>query len=114
FLKFDKEDNSSVQTTSIIKNEKSDEIVATIGGHTISREQWLNEIETRYGKQTLEDMIDEVVVREMAKKYNISVTDEAIDRELKLFKTMYNSYDNEQIDDANWRNQIELSLLLEE
>lgn len=44
-----------------------EEVVATIGETGITRQQWLHELEDRYGKQILEGMIDEEVVRQMTK-----------------------------------------------
>ncbi|RFB10932.1 peptidylprolyl isomerase [Bacillus sp. HNG] len=91
-----------------------EEVVATIGETAITRQQWLHELEDRYGKQILEGMIDEEVVRQMAKKYDITLSEDAVERELTLIKTMYNTIDNENIDDKHWQEQIELSILLEE
>lgn len=36
----------------------SGESIATIGGKSVTREEWLKEMEDQYGKSTLEDMID--------------------------------------------------------
>ncbi|MDR4888529.1 peptidyl-prolyl cis-trans isomerase [Fredinandcohnia sp. QZ13] len=91
-----------------------EEVVATIGETGITRQQWLHELEDRYGKQILEGMIDEEVVRQMTKKYDITLSEDAVERELTLIKTMYNTIDNENIDDKHWQEQIELSILLEE
>jgi foldase protein PrsA len=97
------------------ENASSGENVAKIGDIQISRQQWLSELENRYGKQTLEDMIDKEVIKQMAEKYNISISSENIEQEVTMIKTMYNTFDHETInDEESWREQIELSLLLEE
>ncbi|MFT4416002.1 peptidyl-prolyl cis-trans isomerase [Fredinandcohnia humi] len=114
FMKKDNTDSQVMEASTPVVASEEEEIVATIGKMGITRQQWLNELETRYGKQILEDMIDEEVVRQMAKKHNISISKDVIEREITLIKTMYNSIDNENIDDEQWREQIELSLLLEE
>ncbi|WP_010285427.1 peptidyl-prolyl cis-trans isomerase [Bacillus timonensis] len=104
----------TVEVTKPVVASGEEEVVATIGKATITRQQWLNELEDRYGKQILEEMIDEEVVRQMAKKYDIALTDDSVDRELTLIKTMYNTIDHEKINDEHWKEQIELSILLEE
>ncbi len=91
-----------------------EEAVASIGNITISRQEWLNKLESRYGQQTLEDMIDEIVIKKMADKYQIEISSETMEREMTMIKTMYHPLDYEKINDEHWREQIELSLLLEE
>jgi len=93
---------------------ETEETVANINGDTISRQAWLSELEKRYGKQTLEDMIDEKVIKQMAEKYSIKISDDIIEREMTMIKTMYNPLDHGKIDENLWREQIETSLLLEE
>lgn len=93
----------------------SGENVAKIGDTQITRQEWLNELEVRYGKETLENMIDKQVIKQMAEKYNITISDDILEREVKMIKTMYNTLDNEEInDEQSFREQIESSLLLEE
>lgn len=109
------EGESVEKASTLINSDQVDnEVVARIGDKQITRQEWLGELETHYGKQILEDMIDEQVIKHMAKKYNITISDEIIDREITMIKTMYNTFDNEKINDENWREQIELSILLEE
>lgn len=101
--------NSLLLSSDVIENET----VAIIGDETINREQWLQELESRYGKQTLEGMVNEKVIRSMAKKYDIKANDEVIDREITMIKAMYNSSDHEVIDEKLYRKEIELNILLE-
>ncbi len=93
----------------------NDEAVATIGKITITRQDWLNELEARYGKDVLKDLIDQKVVEEMAKKYDIEIADPDIDRELKMLQTTNNPFGQKgKMDEKKWREQIRSSLLLEE
>lgn len=93
----------------------SDEVVATVGDTTITRQQWLIEMEDKYGQSVLKDLIDQKVIEQLADKYDIKVSDEAIEHELRLIQTMYGT--NGQIsgsDEEKWKKQIRYSLLLEE
>ena len=96
-------------------DEQEDEVIATIGETTITREQWMAELETRYGKDTLRELVNVKVVEELAEKYDLSVSDEVIERELTFYKSMYTSLDEEQFsEEQNWEQQIRYSILLEE
>ncbi len=92
-----------------------DEAVATVGKTEITRQAWLNELEARYGKDVLREMIDQKVVKEMAEKYQIKVSDQDVDREFRMLQTTYNSFDQKNNkDEKKWKEQIRSSLLLEE
>lgn len=92
-----------------------DEEVASIGGSSISRQEWLNELEARYGKDVLKDMIDQKVIKEMAEKYKIDVSDQDVDREFRLIQTTYgSSSQNKLVDEKKWKEQIKNNLLLED
>lgn len=94
---------------------KDGETVATVGKDSISREEWLNEMEARYGKDTLRELIDRKVISQMAKKYKITVPQADVERELRMFQTAYGGLSSNKSEDlGRWKNQIELSLLLEE
>lgn len=114
FVKGTGGENSITVAKPIINSEETDEVVASIGDATITKQEWMKELEIRYGKQTLEDMVDGKVVKQMAEKYNINLSKEAIEWEMTLIKTMYNTLDSERIDDKHWKEQIEISLLVEE
>lgn len=93
----------------------TDETVANIGEEHITRQHWLNEMEARYGQIVLKDLIDQQVIEQLADKYKIKISDQAIEHELRLIQTMYGS--NGQIkgtDEDKWKQQIRYSLLLEE
>jgi foldase protein PrsA len=93
--------------------QSNQEKVASIGNDSISRQEWLNEMEARYGESILKDLIDQKVIEQMAKKYNISVKDKDIDREVTLLKTTTYTQGQNQ-NEEKLRQQIKYSLLLEE
>jgi foldase protein PrsA len=96
------------------RNTDANEVVAKIGKEQITRGEWLNEIEARYGKAVLKDLIDQKVIMELADKYRIHVSDEAIEHELRLMQTMYGDASKAGSDEEKWKEQIRYSLLLEE
>lgn len=101
----------------LVKQEttiKTSEVVATVGSEKITRQDWLKEMEARFGQDVLKELIDHKVIELMAEKYDIKVTDEAIDRELLLIKTMYGMSSTDSSNEEGWRKQIKSSLLLEE
>ena len=94
--------------------EGNKESVAEIGNESISRQEWLTELEERYGQDTLRDMIDQEVVKQMAEKYDVKLSDEAVERELTIYKALYSTTGNEPKTEEKWKQQIKYSLLLEE
>lgn len=96
------------------KELEAGEVVATVDNQEITRQDWLNEIEKRYGKDVLKELVDQKVIEQVAKKYNVKVSETAIDRELLLIKTMYGTGSEDSFDQEEWREQIRYSLLLEE
>lgn len=109
---FISKEEDSVQVFGV---EQSDEIVATIGKESIMKDQWMAELETKYGKETLKELINQTVVDELAKRYKINVSDEVIEQELAVYKSMFNNpYEDQPEDDRRWRDQIRYSILLEE
>jgi foldase protein PrsA len=95
--------------------QSMDENVATVGNSSISRQEWLNELESRYGKDVLKDMIDQKVIKEMAAKYKITVSDQDVEREFRMIQTTYgSSSQNKLVDEKKWKEQIKNSLLLED
>lgn len=93
----------------------SGESIATIEGKSVTREEWLKEMEDRYGKSTIEDMINVRVVEQLAKKNNLKVSKNEIDREFLLIKAVNNSfYEDEHTTEKEWKDQIRYNILLEE
>ncbi len=93
----------------------TDEVVATVGDVSVTHQEWLNQLEKLYGKETLKEIINREVIYQLADKYTINVSDEAIEQELTMIKAMYNSEDLEKISDQEeLKAQIKYDLLLEE
>lgn len=93
----------------------SEEVVASVGKAKITRQQWLNELEVRYGKDVLKDMIDQKVIKEMAAKYNIKVSEKDVEREYRILQTTYSSpSENKKTTEKQWKEHIRNSLLQEE
>ena len=80
------------------------EKVATIGDQSISRQEWLNELEAKYGKDVLKDMIDQRVINEVATKSNITVSDNEVNQEFKMAQAAYNA-PSKAIDGRSGRNK---------
>lgn len=92
-----------------------EEAVATIGKETILRQDWLNELEARYGKDVLKEMVDQKVIEEMAAKYKIKVSSQDVDREFRMLQSTTTSFNKQNIkDEEKWKEQIRSNLLLEE
>ncbi|WP_251554333.1 peptidyl-prolyl cis-trans isomerase [Neobacillus muris] len=93
----------------------SSETVASVGNEEITRQDWLHELETRYGKDVLKDMVDQKVVQELAAKYHIKVADSEVDREYRLLQATNHSFDQKNYpSEKKWKEQVKNSLLLEE
>jgi foldase protein PrsA len=93
----------------------NEETVATVRKVAITRQEWLNELEARYGKDVLKEMIDQKVIEEMAAKSNIKVSNQEVEREFRLLQTTYNSFSpKNNTNEKKWKEQIRSSLLLEE
>lgn len=90
------------------------EVVATVGKNEISRQEWLNELENRYGKDVLKDMIDRQVIKEMAAKYKIKVSEKDVEREYRILQTTYSTSSETKSSEKEWKEQIRNSLLQEE
>ena len=93
----------------------NEETVATIGKKTILRQDWLNELESRYGQDVLKEMVDQKVIEEMAAKYHINVSSQDVDREFRMLQSTTNSFSKQNSKNENkWKEQIRSNLLLEE
>ncbi|WP_260288350.1 peptidyl-prolyl cis-trans isomerase [Peribacillus aracenensis] len=98
----------------ISKSVIGEETAAKVGSKDISRDAWINELEKRYGEDVLEEMVDKEVVKQAAEKYKVKISDEELDRELKMMKTMYGTA-GQNLNKSNdqLRQEIQSSLLLE-
>ena len=59
------------QMSQASSNGKSGEEIASIGKEKVTRQEWLKKMEDRYGKATLEQMINQKVVNQLAKKASL-------------------------------------------
>lgn len=93
----------------------SGEIVATIDGENITRQQLFSAMENRYGKETLKSLVNEAVMEKAASRYKIKVTDDEIDLELALLRSAQDSTDTtmQNLSDKELRQKIRAQLILE-
>lgn len=93
----------------------NEEAVATVGEKPILRQQWLNELEARYGKDVLKEMVDQKVIEEMAAKYKVKIAKQDVEREFRMLQTTYNSFSSQNLkNERKLKEKIRSSLLLEE
>ena len=91
------------------------EVVATVGGETVTREDWLYALEQQHGKEELRGLINQKVIDHLAEKYDITVSDKEVEQEYYLIQSVYNAYDEENLEDEETlKDQIKSELLLEE
>ncbi|MCV6900966.1 SurA N-terminal domain-containing protein, partial [Escherichia coli] len=74
------------QMSQASSNGKSGEEIASIGKEKVTRQEWLKKMEDRYGKATLEQMINQKVVDQLAKENKLEVSSKEINRELLMLK----------------------------
>ncbi|AYC30679.1 peptidyl-prolyl cis-trans isomerase [Paenisporosarcina cavernae] len=101
----------------LIPNKASggNEEVASVGGEAISREDWMVAMESRYGKETLLDLVNMKVMEKAATKYALKATDEEIDLELSLLRSAQDSTSQHAfgLDEKTQREKVRAQLLLE-
>lgn len=71
----------------------SDEQVAAVDGDVITRQEWMIAMEERYGKETLQNLVNESVMEKAADKYKIKVSNQEIDLELALMRSAQDKFD---------------------
>ena len=91
------------------------EQVAAINNQVITRQQWLAAMEERYGKETLQNLVNESVMQQAAKEYDIKVTEEEIDFEIVLLRSAQDANDTsiQNLSDEQLRSKIKNQLILE-
>lgn len=91
------------------------EQAAAVDGEIITRQQWLAAMESRYGKETLQDLVNETVMEKAAKKYKIDVTDQEIDLEIALLRSAQDANDSSihSLSKEQLRQKIRAQLILE-
>lgn len=96
-------------------NNGSEEVAATVAGETITRQQWLAAMESRYGKETLQGLVNEAVMEKAAKQYKIDVKDEEIDLEIALLRSAQDSNDTSlhSLSSEQLRQKVRAQLILD-
>lgn len=94
---------------------KSDlnELVASVGNTEIKKAELIKELDSLYGRDTLKGMIDNEVIRQLAKKNELSVTEEELEMEWRLRQFDYGYGGDAERDDKNVMEQLKLSILFE-
>lgn len=97
------------------EKDSSNEAVATIDGDKITRQQWLAEMESRYGKETLQDLVNEAVMEKASKKYDIKVSQEEIELEVALMRSAQDTTDTsiENLTKEQLHQKVRAQLILE-
>ncbi|MFX3673709.1 MAG: peptidyl-prolyl cis-trans isomerase [Paenisporosarcina sp.] len=96
----------------------SKEEVASVNAEEITREDWLVAMEEQYGKETLLELVNAKVMDTAAKKYEIKVTEQEIDLELALIRSVQDSTDtslqslNGEMQRKKMRSQLILDKVL--
>lgn len=93
----------------------SDEEVAAVAGEVITKQEWLTAMENRYGKETLQGLVNEAVMEKAAKAYKISITDKEIDLEIALLRSMSDANDTslQTLSEAELREKVRTQLIFE-
>lgn len=91
------------------------EQVATVAGEAITRQQWLSAMESRYGKETLQGLVNEAVMEKAAKKFKIDVMDEEIDLEIALLRSAQDANDTSlhSLSTEQLRQKVRAQLILD-
>ncbi len=91
----------------------SDEPVASVGKAEINKAELAEELDALYGRETLRKMVDEEVIRQLAEKKGLSVTDEELEMEWRLRQMDYGYGDTAEWDEEKKMEQLMLSILFE-
>ncbi|MEK5040519.1 peptidyl-prolyl cis-trans isomerase [Sporosarcina sp. FSL K6-3457] len=94
------------------KPKQTGEEVASVAGEPITREQWMTAMEAEIGRETLLELVNGKVMEAAAKQYAIDVSDQEIDLEVALIRSVdgrsYTGLDIEKM-----RQKIRSNLILE-
>lgn len=91
------------------------EIVASVGSRDITREKWQAELQSRYGKEVLEQLVDAEVIKQTAKRHKVSISAKDVEREYLFTKLTYNTTGiSETMSEEEWKQQIRTNIQLEE
>ncbi|WP_342507764.1 peptidyl-prolyl cis-trans isomerase [Sporosarcina sp. FSL K6-2383] len=94
------------------KPKQTGEEVASVAGEPITREQWMTAMEKEVGRETLLELVNNKVMEVAAKRYEIDVSDQEIDLEVALIRSVDGrSYTG--LDMEKRRQKIRANLILE-
>jgi foldase protein PrsA len=100
-------------------NQANDKVVAKVNNENITQNQLNEELNKQYGYETLQNLINQVLVLQEAKKKNITVNEKEIEEE--IYKTALNMGGIEQLKDQlkarnvnfnDYKQKVKLDLLL--
>ena len=96
-------------------SKNGSEEVATVDGEAITRQEWLAAMESRYGKETLQGLVNEAVMEKAAKKFKLKVTDEEIDLEIALLRSAQDVNDTSlhSLSKEQLRQKVRAQLILD-
>ncbi|MDW0114659.1 peptidyl-prolyl cis-trans isomerase [Sporosarcina saromensis] len=94
------------------KSKQPEEVVASVAGDPITREQWMTAMEKEVGREVLLELVNHKVMETAAEKYGIDVTDKEIDLELALI-TSVDGRSHSGLDIEQTRQRIRSSLILD-
>lgn len=82
--------------------------VASIGEEEIFYKDWMDSLQSVYGKTHLENMMDRLVVQQLTKQADIAIHDKIIERDLSLLISMQGIMTEEEIAEKTnrWREEI--------
>jgi foldase protein PrsA len=100
-------------------NQANDKVVAKVNNENINQSQLNEELNKQYGYETLQNLINQVLVLQEAKKRNITVNEKEIEEE--VYKTALNMGGIEKLKDQlkarnvnfnDYKQKVKLDLLL--
>lgn len=90
------------------------EVVAQVGDDEVTRQEWLHAIEVRHGKEVLQQLINQSVMEQSAEKYDVAVSEEELDQELSMLRSVLNVYDQASLPNENvLKQELKTELILE-
>ncbi|KIL53729.1 peptidylprolyl isomerase [Jeotgalibacillus alimentarius] len=90
------------------------EVVAQVGDEEITRQEWLHAIEVRHGKEILQQLINQSVMEQSADKYDVAVSEEELDQELSMLRSVLNVYDQASLpNESVLKEELKTDLILE-
>ncbi|NYF26435.1 peptidyl-prolyl cis-trans isomerase [Sporosarcina sp. JAI121] len=94
------------------KPKQTDEVVASVSGEPITREQWMTAMEKEVGRETLLNLVNDKVMEVAADRYGIKVSDKEVNLEIALIRSVDGRSHSGQ-DEETMRQKIRSNLILE-